>query len=269
MDTQQVLQTILPIAQQAGEIVRQRYHNAHEAQLKASSIDIATEADRASEAYIVDALLKHFPEHHLVGEEGGGSGAPIQQADYLWFIDPIDGTTNYANQIPHFCISIAMTDNQRVPLVGVIYDPTRDETYSATQGGGAQLNGEALHVSSKTDLLQCVLASGFSYDRRSNPDNNIAQWGAMILQARGVRRMGSAALDLAYVAAGRLDGYWERALHPWDVMAGVLLVQEAGGTVTDYQGGTQPQWGDDGRYVASNGHIHAEMLRVLQQSYSS
>ena len=263
-----ILKQIIPIARQAGAILRQQFDQPHQQATKSSAIDLVTETDEQAETLITEQLLHHFPEHHLVGEEGGGQGAPHDQAEYLWFIDPIDGTTNFASGIPHFCTSIALTDRQRQTLVGVIYDPMRDELYTAARGHGAYLNDKALQVTTTATLQQAVLASGFAYDKHSNPDNNAAQWRAFMTQVRGVRRMGSAALDLAYVAAGRYDGYWERSLQPWDALAGVLLVTEAGGTVSDYGGGDQPQFDADGRYVASNGHLHAHMLDVLQTSYA-
>ncbi len=267
MTPDKILQIVTDIALEAGNILLRRFEQPHEQTTKSASIDIATEADEAAEAYIIGELRKHFPQHHIVGEEGGGQGVPIEEAQHLWFVDPIDGTTNYANGIPHFCTSIALTDADRVPQVGVIYDPMRDEMYRAIRGQGATLNGQPLHVSAKTELLQCVVASGFGYDKATNPNNNADQWSTMMVRTRGIRRFGSAALDLAYVAAGRFDGYWERSLNPWDVMAGVLLVEEAGGRVTDYRGGAEPQYDEDGRYLASNGHIHEAMRAVLAESF--
>jgi len=258
---------VTDIALEAGNILLQHFEQPHQHNTKSASIDIATEADHAAEAYIVGELLKHFPDHHFVGEEGGGQGAPIEEAEYLWFVDPIDGTTNYANNIPHFCTSIALTDAAHVPQVGVIYDPMRDEMFQAVRGKGATLNGQSMRVTKKMELIQCVVASGFGYDKATNPNNNAAQWEAMFKRTRGVRRFGSAALDLAYVAAGRFDGYWERSLNPWDVMAGVLLVEEAGGRVSDYSGGNTPHLDEDGRYLATNGHIHQAMIEVLRESY--
>lgn len=262
-----ILQIMTEIALEAGNILLRGFEQPHEQTTKSANVDIATEADEAAETYIIAELLKHFPDHHIVGEEGGGQGAPTEEAEFLWFVDPIDGTTNYANTIPHFCTSIALTTKERVPQIGVIYDPMRDEMYRAIRERGATLNGQPLRVSAKTELIQCVVASGFGYDKATNPNNNAPQWSAMLKRTRGVRRFGSAALDLAYVAAGRFDGYWERSLNPWDVMAGVLLVEEAGGRVSDYRGGDQPQFDEDGRYLATNGHIHEAMMQVLAESF--
>ncbi len=264
----QILQQATRIAREAGQLLREYSAQNVSRETKSSTIDIVTEADRNAEAYINSELEQLYPAHHIVGEEEGDRGADASTADFVWYVDPLDGTTNYANHIPHYCVSLALTDTQRRPLVGVIYEPTRDDLYSAIRGAGAHLNGEPLHVSATEELLQCVVASGFAYDKHENPDNNVPQWEAFMLKTRGVRRIGSAALDLAYVAAGRFDGYWERSLNPWDALAGMLLVQEAGGTVTDYEGGDAPQFTEDGRYVASNGHIHKAMLAVLRESYS-
>ncbi len=233
-------------------------------QSKSSRIDIVTAADGEVEAFLVGALCQRFPTHHFVGEEGGGQGAPADSAHFHWFIDPLDGTVNFANRIPHFCTSVALATRDREPLLAVIFDPNRDELFTATRGAGAHLNGRPLTVSTTSELIDSVVASGFPYDRASNPDNNLAEWAAMTPRIRGERRFGSAALDLAYVAAGRLDGYWESDLKTWDAMAGVLLAREAGGIVTDYAGGDRPQRLDRGRYVASNGRIHAALLAVLR-----
>lgn len=268
MNTDAVLQHMIMIAKEAGAILHQQFNTPVEQMTKSTEVDIVTATDKQVEVLISEALLSAYPDTHLVGEEGGGQGASAATADYLWFVDPLDGTTNFASSIPHFCTSIALTDNNRVPLLGVIYDPMRDELYTARRGAGATLNGNLLAVTEKTSLSQSVLASGFAYDRRTNSNNNTKQWTAFIPKVRGLRRMGAAALDLAYVAAGRYDGYWERSLNPWDVMAGVLLITEAGGIVTDYQGGDSPQFDNDGRYVASNGHIHAQILDVLAETYS-
>lgn len=264
---QNYLDTATTIAIQAGAILLEKYEQPLVHYTKTSDIDIVTEADRETETYISAELLRCFPEHHLMGEEGGGQGAPAETAEFHWIVDPLDGTVNFAHHIPNFCVSIALCNAQRQPLVGVIYEPTRKDLYTAIKGQGAFLNGQRLQVSKTDNLLQSVIGSGFAYDKHTNPNDNTAQWAAFIKRVRDCRRIGSAALDLAYVAAGRFDGYWERSLKPWDVMAGVLLVQEAGGTISDYRGGDSPQWDEDGRYVASNGKIHQAMLDVLKESY--
>lgn len=261
-----LINDVSAIAKGAGEIILRHFAAPIPTTLKTSRIDIVTAADTEAEAYIVSELKSRFPEHHIVGEEGGGQGAPAATAPYHWFVDPIDGTVNFASKLPHFCTSIALATPDRQPLLGVIYDPTRREIFTAVRGGGAFLNGQPLHVTQTAELIDSVITSGFPYDKHSNPDNNLKEWSAFLVKIRGERRLGSAALDLCYVAAGRLDGYWEKDLKTYDAMAGMLLVREAGGIVTDYFGGPNPQHQDRGRYVASNDRIHAAMLEVLQST---
>jgi len=251
------------IAREAGTVVMSYYGTSFKQETKVSQIDIVTEADKASEKLIVERLIAAFPDHHIVGEEGGGMGAPIEEAAYRWYVDPIDGTTNFANGIPVFAISLALTDAAMNPLVGVVYNPAQDELYSAAKGHGATRNGQPINVSQKDILQQCVLASGFPYDKYTDPDNNLNRWGAFLVKSRGLRRMGAAALDCCYVAAGRFDGYWESKVHPWDVLAGMLCATEAGGIITDYEGGTPLGDNFEGRVVVSNGHIHQQMLDIL------
>lgn len=258
-----LLPAVSALARSAGEIVLRHFAAPIPTTTKSSRIDIVTAADTEVEAFLVGELSRLFPTHHIVGEEGGGQGAPAAQADYHWFVDPIDGTVNFASKLPHFCTSIGLATADREPLLGVVYDPTRRELFTAVRGGGAFLNGQVLHVTTTTALADAVITSGFPYDKHTNPDNNLREWAAFLTRIRGERRLGSAALDLCYVAAGRLDGYWEKDLKPYDVMAGILAVREAGGVVTDYAGGPTPQRLDRGRYVASNGHLHPEMLGVL------
>lgn len=264
MDYPKLLAEVVKIARGAGEIIRRHYAAPIPTKLKSSRIDIVTAADTAAEAYIAAELLRRFPDHHLVGEEGGGQGAPVATAPYHWYVDPIDGTVNFASKLPHFCTSIALATPDRQPLVAVVLDPTRDELFTAIRGGGARLNGDPLQVSATAGLIDAVVSTGFPYDKHSNPDNNLREWTAFLKRIRGERRLGSAALDLCYVAAGRLDGYWEKDLKPWDVMAGMLIAREAGGQVTDYRGGPNPQQLDRAHLVASNGRLQAEMLEVLR-----
>lgn len=260
-----VLENVAEIARSAGEIILRHFAAPIPTTTKSSRIDIVTAADKEAEAFIVDELLKRFPDHHIVGEEGGGQGAPAESAPYHWYVDPIDGTVNFASKLPHFCTSIALATPERQPLLGVIYDPPRRELFTAIRGAGARLNGAPIQVTQTAELVDAVITSGFPYDKHTNPDNNLKEWAAFLTQIRGERRFGAAALDLCYVAAGRLDGYWEKDLKLYDVMAGMLLVREAGGVVTDYQGDSNPQRHERGRYVASNGRIHRAMLEVLQR----
>ena len=255
--------TAIDIARQAAEVVMQYFGGTLKEISKSSDIDIATEADQGSEALIVEALQVAFPTHHIFGEEGGGYGNSIDKAEYRWYIDPLDGTTNYANHIPFFAISIALTDNKMRPLMGVVYDPMADEMFSAVLGHGATINGTPLHVSGRELLKDCVVSSGFPYNKHTSPENNHKQWGQFLTRVRGVRRMGAAALDLCYVADGRFDGYWESNLGTWDCLAGILCVTEAGGMVSDYQGHNDESIYGGGKIVASNGHIHKQMIDVL------
>lgn len=259
-----ILGDITAIARAAGEIILRHFAAPIPTSVKGTRSDIVTAADTEAEACIVAALRARFPDHHIVGEEGGGQGAPAATAPYHWFVDPIDGTVNFAAKLPHFCTSIALATPDRQPLLGVVYDPNRRELFTAVKGRGAALNGRPIAVTQTAGLNDAVVSTGFPYDKHTNPDNNLKEWTAFLQHIRGERRLGSAALDLCYVAAGRLDGYWEKDLKTWDVMAGLLIAREAGGTVTDYQGDPKPQRLDRGRYVASNGQIHAAMLAVLQ-----
>lgn len=198
---------------------------------KSSQIDLVTEVDVASEKILVDFIRKNYPEHDILAEEGGLSGG---SADYRWVIDPLDGTTNYAQSLPIFAVSVAL-QHKGAPLLGVVYAPAIGQLFTAVRGHGAYLNGERISVSEKSELGECVLATGFPYDIASHPVNNLNYFNAILVKTRAVRRMGAAAYDLACVAAGKFDGYWEMSLFPWDMAAGVLLVEEAGGVVRPFR----------------------------------
>lgn len=224
-------------------------------------IDLVTEADRRSEELIVGRLRETFPDHSIIAEEGGGDGG----SEYLWLVDPLDGTTNYAHGFPWFSISIALLKGGE-PILGVIYNPVLDELFWAEKGGGAWLNGERIVVSRISDLSYSFLATGFPYDIRESEVNNLDHFSHFALKALAIRRAGSAALDLAYLACGRFDGFWELKLHAWDMAAGFLLVREAGGRVTDFKGGFFDPFGME--ILASNGRIHSQMLDVLNREVS-
>lgn len=262
MDLQAVCETAVEIARAAGALLRdgQDAHKLEEH--KSSAIDLVTEYDGASEQLIVAGLRAAFPEHGIVGEEGAAQAAAEQ---LCWYVDPLDGTVNYAHGLPIYAVSLGLWDGAR-PLVGVVYNPALEHLFTAVAGVGSWLQqGERrrpLRVSSRDRLLTALLGTGFPYDRHTSPHDNVAQMAAFLKQAQGIRRAGAAALDLCYVAAGWLDGYWEFKLHSWDVAAGALIVQEAGGRVSRPDGA--PLVLDDRiDLVASNGRIHAEMLRVL------
>jgi myo-inositol-1(or 4)-monophosphatase len=220
--------------------------------------DLVTAADKASEQVILEVLRRHFPQHSILAEESGKLGN--QDNEFLWAIDPLDGTTNYAHQYPCFAVSIGLLIHG-VPKVGVIYDPFRDELFRAAAGLGATRNRRPIQVSQTAELGKSLLVSGFAYDRRETPDNNYAEFCHLTHLTQGVRRDGAAALDLAYVACGRVDGYWERGIAPWDVAAGIILVQEAGGNVTAYDG--TPMKIESGRILATNGHLHDSLSQEL------
>ncbi|MBD2137371.1 inositol monophosphatase [Anabaena sp. FACHB-1237] len=222
--------------------------------------DLVTAADKASEQVILDVLSRHFPDHSILAEESGQLGN--QENEYLWAIDPLDGTTNYAHQYPCFAVSIGLLING-VPQVGVIYDPFHDELFQAAAGLGATRNRRAIQVSQTNELSKSLLVTGFAYDRRETSDNNYAEFCHLTHLTQGVRRGGAAALDLAYVSCGRVDGYWERGISPWDVIAGIILVEEAGGKVTAYNG--EPVNIASGRILATNGHLHDRLSETLLQ----
>jgi myo-inositol-1(or 4)-monophosphatase len=219
------------LARQAGEILRLGYEQKHQVDYK-GAIDLVTEVDHQSEEFILAEIQRLFPGHQIVSEEIGL--VPGRLGDQ-WYVDPLDGTVNYAHGIPFFSVSIAYAHNAVVTL-GVVYDPMRDELFAAERGQGARLNGRSLRASQATELLRSLLVTGFPYDAWSTPRNNLEYYGRFAKLTQGVRRLGSAALDLSYVAAGRLDGYWELSINPWDVAAGGLIASEAGAIVTNLDG---------------------------------
>ncbi|MBN1967722.1 MAG: inositol monophosphatase [Anaerolineae bacterium] len=256
----EILTTAERIVRDAGAILLDyAARGQNQAHSKASGIDLVTVADGASEAAIVAAIQAAYPDHHIHGEEGGGYGPAPDTAPFRWYVDPVDGTTNYAHGYPHYCVNLSVVDAAGEPVVGVTYDPTRDECFTAEAGRGAWCNGQSIYVSGAATLFEALVASGFPYDSHTAADNNSDAWAAFVRRTQSTRRGGAAALDLAYVACGRLDGYWER-IQPWDSLAGVLMVREAGGTATDYSGGPV---GEGREILASNGRIHAEMRAVL------
>lgn len=257
-DFEHELDVAIATARRAGGVLRTRLEHGVETCTKSTAIDLVTEADKASEATIVGALDEAFPDHRILSEEGGGNHA---QSDFVWVVDPLDGTTNFAHGYPHFAVSIAL-QRAGIAVVGVVYDVTRDELFTARQSAGARLNGRPIRVSSTRALERSLLTSGFPYDRQTNMHNNTDHFADLLMRSHSVMHSGSAALDLAYVACGRLDGYWEFKLSPWDLAAGSLIVVEAGGRVTDPRGGHLDTWKGD--LVASNGYIHDKLLVCLR-----
>ncbi len=251
------------LARATGSMLREELGRARRIEFKDSPINLVTEMDPRAEALIVERLAREFPRDAILAEE---RGACAGSSGRRWIVDPLDGTTNYAHGVPIFAVSIALEDEHGIAL-GVIHDPNQRETFTAERGQGAHLDGQRLAVSSTKRLNESLLATGLPYDIRETTRTNLPEYGAFSLRTQGVRRMGSAVLYLAYVAAGRIDGYWELRLGPWDAAAGSLMVEEAGGRVTSLTGGPldlrAPQ------IVASNGHIHDEMLNTLREVQSA
>lgn len=252
-------------ARTAGEMLREANAQPRQINYKGAT-NLVTQTDIDIEAAIVAALRDAYPEIGLLAEEGGSTGP---DGDLYWVIDPLDGTNNFAHEYPNFTVSIALRDVDG-PLLGVVLDPLRSEVFSAARGEGALLNSTPIHASETDHLKQGLLATGFPYERGEDiADINIVAAGRFLRAAQGLRRSGTAALDLAYVACGRLDGYWEMRINPWDVGAGILLVTEAGGQVTDYQGRPGSRMALDGHHlIASNGRIHDEMVEVMAGLYA-
>ena len=228
---------------------------------KKGDIDLVTEIDLRVEREFRALIASRFPDHVVLGEEFSAAEDRDNVPEFCWVFDPVDGTTNYAHGLPIFCSSLAL-EIHGVPSVAAIYDPSRRELFTAEREQGAWLNGAPLRVSSATTLIDSLLCTGFPYSVQRDGEALVGLFGEFLKVSRAVRRLGSAAIDLAYVAAGRLDGFWEQSLHPWDVAAGALIVQEAGGHVTDLVGG--PYSSRAGNLVATNGHIHRAMVEVIQ-----
>lgn len=252
------LETAVDLANVAGEILRKFWGNIQHIQNKGISGDLVTEADKESDKAILERLQKKYPTHSILTEESGEH--KIENSDFLWVIDPLDGTTNYAHQNPLFSVSIALLYKGKA-IVGVVYNPIYNELFYGAHGQGAYLKGNPINVSNTGDLAQSLLATGFRYDRRQNPDNNYKEFVHLTDLTQGVRRLGSAALDIAYVASGRIDGYWERGIKPWDIAAGVLLVEEAGGSISSYDGASLDIF--SGEIIVSNSLIHEVLTEEI------
>ena len=252
--TKTYLEAAVEIAREAGAVLREELSHPPDIAYKAE-FDLVTQADRRSERLIVERLQKYFPEHAVAAEEGTGKET---NSEFRWHVDPLDGTTNFAHGYPFFCVSMALARKNELVL-GVIYNPVFEELFAAARGEGATLNGKRIQCSKTADLGKSLLCTGFpNHKRQSNP--NIYYYWDFTLRSHGVRRDGSAALDLAYVAAGRFEGFWEFGLKPWDTAAGVVLVEEAGGRITDLQGNRYALGGAS--ILATNGLIHPEMQQI-------
>lgn len=254
-----ILELARDLAARAGAIQRDRYETRLTIDTKSATIDLVTEVDRACEELIVEGIQAARPKDAILAEEG--HGGDDERAPYRWIIDPLDGTTNFAHGFPRFCVSIGVERNgERV--AGVVYDPLLEERFEALRGEGAWLGERRLRVTSETEFGRALVATGFAYDVHHSDDDNLASFRNVVKTARGIRRDGSAALDLCYVAAARLDAYWELKLHPWDVAAGFLIVEEAGGRITDFRGGPADRTGRE--VVSSNGPLHEALLEQIE-----
>ena len=253
------LATAIEAVLRAGEVQMAHFGQAMRVEKK-GAIDLVTEIDIEVERAFRAMIAERFPDHQVLGEEFGSDEDRASVPRFCWVFDPVDGTTNYAHGLPIFCSSLALEVDGE-PMVAAVYDPNRKELFTAERGRGAWLNGQPLHVSTAASLIDSLLVTGFHYDVQKDPGDVIALFGAFISRARAVRRLGSAALDLCYVAAGRFDGFWEKKLQPWDVAGGALIVSEAGGRVTSMTGAPYASRG--GSVLATNGHIHDEMLAVI------
>ena len=252
------LEIVEAVARQAGAVLMEGYGNVRHIHRK-GVIDLVTEFDKRSEEVILSSIQQHFPDHAILAEESGHNHTV---SEYQWVIDPLDGTTNFAHGIPVFSVSIGLLKNNS-PVLGVVYDPFRNEMFSAELGHGATLNNQPLQVSSHADLGHAVISTGFPYDLRTNPRNNLAQFVQFQMRTQAVRHLGSAALDCTWTAMGRLDGYWEFGVKAWDVGAGALIVREAGGRVTSTDG--DDNFLSHESILVSNGLLHGQMLRVLKE----
>ncbi len=259
-NTIEIIKFMKDLASEAGAIVASYFQGCFTVQSKdeaPNGIDIVTDADKASEHFIMDQIRKSFPAHDILTEE---TKTEITGSKFLWVVDPLDGTVNFSHSYPHFGISIGfMEDN--IIKAGVVFDPMRQEMFWAYRSGGAFLNEAAISVTQTDNLYRCIVGTGFPYDKAKSPINNIKEFCQVIPKVQGVRRSGSAALDLAWVACGRLDGFWELKLKPWDFMAGTILAHEAGGKATDRYGSSIELWSPS--IVATNTFIHDDLLRIL------
>lgn len=254
-----MLDFAIEIARAAGAILRDGFRRELLRDLK-NRAELVTDMDFASERLLVKRIAARFPEHQIITEEGGGREQP---SAYRWLIDPLDGTNNYAHGIHHFSVSIALQHGEQT-ILGVVYDPLHEEMFTAAADRPAQLNGQPLRVSPVDTLRHARLTSGFAYDRWTRPDTNLPEWATLMMRSQDLRCMGSAALDLCAVAAGRSDGHWELELKPWDSAAGALIVQQAGGIVSGLGDAAYTPW--QPRVVASNGLIHRELLSALSEA---
>ncbi|MBI5906048.1 MAG: inositol monophosphatase [Deltaproteobacteria bacterium] len=259
MDNGRLLAFAEDLARGAGEILRRNYGRRQTIHYK-GEINLVTEVDRESEAYILGRIRETYPDHGVLSEESPELSSP---SPYRWIVDPVDGTTNYAHGYPCFCVSVAV-EREGAVVAGAVFDPLLAESFTAAAGSGAWRNGERISVSDTSDLRKSLLATGFAYDVKESSDNNFDYFRAFVLTGQAIRRDGSAALDLCYLACGRFDGFWELKLKPWDTAAGLLILHEAGGMSSRLDGGPYDIHQPD--LLASNGRIHQRMVEVLRSA---
>lgn len=255
-----MLDDLILISKEAGELIRSKFNTNFSFEFKTNESDLVTEVDKASEKIIVDFISKKYPSHGIITEEGGTS---LSKSEYNWVIDPIDGTTNFAHGLPIFAVSIGVQKNGET-IAGVVYDIMQNIVYCAEINNGAYENDKNIKVNDNDNLRRALLVTGFPYDVAENPENAIGKFSAFMKAARGIRRLGSAAIDFCYVANGVFDGFWEVHLKPWDMCAGKLIVEEAGGRVTDFDGNKIDIYSK--KILASNGKVHNSMIEVLRQN---
>lgn len=255
-----MIEELTYIAKEAGEIVREGFGKNFKVEFKTNEIDLVTEIDKASEKLITDFIKKKFPSHGILAEEGSDVNPAKGGTEYLWVIDPLDGTTNFAHGLPIFSVSIGLQKNGET-ICGVVNDINQNIIYAAEKGSGAAANNENIYVSKNDNIAHSMLVTGFPYDVKENPDNVFERFITMLKSSRAVRRLGSAAIDFCYVAKGVFDGFWEVHLHPWDICAGKLIVEEAGGKVTDFDGNPIDIYSK--RILCSNSKIHNDFIKAL------
>lgn len=255
-----MIEDIIEIAKNAGEIIREGFGTNFNIEFKTNESNLVTTIDKASEKLITEFIKKKYPTHGILAEEGGETK---NSSEYVWVVDPLDGTTNFAHGLPIFSVSIGVQKNDKT-IAGVVYDVMQDVMYSSELGSGSFAGQNKLSVSKNDKLSRSVLVTGFPYNISENPENALGKFSALTLASRGMRRLGSAAIDFCYVAKGVFDGFWEVSLHPWDMCAGKLIVEEAGGIVTDFRGNDTDIFTK--KVLASNGFVHKEMIKILAEN---
>jgi myo-inositol-1(or 4)-monophosphatase len=255
-----MLQVAVEAALEAGKYLKMNIGKIRHIERKdGQETNLVTEIDKKSEQLIINKIKQHFPQHDFLGEEYGSADV---KSEYKWIIDPLDGTVNYTHALPIYCVSIGLEYKGEI-ILGAVYDPSRDELFSAEKGKGAWLNKKRIEVTKTTKLIESLVVTGFAYDVNERPEPSVTHFRNFLAEAQAIRRLGSAALDLCYVAAGRFEGFWEGVIRPWDMAAGVLIVTEAGGQWTDFRGFPSSVYKEE--ILATNGLVHDQMVAVLKK----